>query len=244
MPALKPVPVVLEAEAPARIGRAADIRIALQSEIESGRLPPGSVLDERALAQRFEVSRTPVREALQQLATRELVRINPRQGITVAGLSIARLRSMLEVIAELEGVAAKLAARRIDDALRSQLDDALAQCHEAAVNGGAAEYRVANAAFHEAIHAGSRNRVLAGQISQARRMIQRYRIKDFQNKAQVSKSLQEHLKIARAIQAGDEDAAAQAMLAHLPVGSTGFSEFLATVPHSFFEAEPAGAEQA
>jgi DNA-binding GntR family transcriptional regulator len=224
-----------------RPGRAADIRAVLQEDIESGKLLPGAPLDERALAARFEVSRTPVREALQQLAARDLVRIAPRQGVTVARLSIAKVRAMLEYIAELEALAAKLAARRVDDDLRRQLDDTLARCQEAAVNGGAGEYIVANATFHEAIYAGSRNDYLAEQIRQARRMIQRYRIKDFQNKSQISKSLQDHLKIARAIQAGDEAVAAQAMLLHVPVGSSGFSEFLATVPMSFFEADPGDA---
>ena len=53
----------------------------------------------------------------------------------------------------------------------------------------------------------------------------------------MSKSLQDHLKVARAIQEGDEAAAAQAMLLHVPTGSTGFSEFLARMPMSFFETE-------
>jgi len=224
-----------------RQGRAGDIRAALQEEIESGKLPPGAPLDERALAARFEVSRTPVREALQQLAARDLVRIAPRQGVTVARLSIAKVRAMLEFISELESLAAKLAARRLDDELSRQLDDALARCQEAGVSGGAAEYTLANALFHEVIYAGSRNIYLAEQIRQARRMIQRYRVKDFQNKLQISKSLQDHLRIARAIQAGDEAAAAQTMLLHVPVGSTGFSEFLAMVPTSFFEADGEGA---
>lgn len=220
-----------------RGGRAADIRATLQDEIESGKLPPGTPLDERALAARFEVSRTPVREALQQLAARELVRIAPRQGISVSRLSIAKVRSMLEFISELESLAAKLAARRVDDELSRRLDDTLARCQEAAVNGGTAEYTLANALFHEAIYAGSRNEYLAEQVRLARRMIQRYRVRDFQNRQHIARSLQDHLKIARAIQAGDETLAAQIMQQHVPVGSSGFSEFLATVPMSFFEAE-------
>ena len=220
-----------------RPGRAQDIRATLQDEIETGQLPPGAPLDERALAARFAVSRTPVREALQQLAARELVRIAPRQGISVARLSIGKVRSMLEFIAELEALAAKLAARRVDDALRATLDSTLARCQDAAVTGGAAEYAVGNAMFHEAIYAGCRNQVLAEQIRLARRLIQRYRVKDFQTKQQIARSLQDHQRIARAIQAGDEALAAQAMLLHVPVGNTGFSEFLATVPMSFFEAE-------
>lgn len=227
-------------EARSRQGRSNDIRAALQDEIESGKLPPGTPLDERALAARFEVSRTPVREALQQLAARDLVRIAPRQGITVSRLSIAKVRAMLEFISELEALAAKLAARRVDDELARQLDTTLARCQDAAINGGAAEYALANALFHEAIYNGSRNVYLAEQVRQARRMIQRYRVRDFQNKQQIAKSLQDHLKIARAIQAGDEAGAAQAMLLHVPAGSTGFSEFLAMVPMAFFEADAEG----
>lgn len=218
-------------------GRAADVRAVLQDEIEAGALPPGAPLDERALAARFGVSRTPVREALQQLAALDLVRVAPRQGVTVARLSVAKLRAVLEFIAELEALCAKLAARRVDDELSKRLDDALARCQEAAVAGGAGEYTMANALFHEAIYAGSRNPYLAEQVRHARRTIQRYRVKDFQNKSQIARSLQEHLKIARAIQNGDEAAAWQTMSLHVPAGNTGFSEFLAKVPGHFFETD-------
>ncbi len=225
---------------PRAVGRAADVRSVLQDEIESGTLPPGALLDERALATRFGVSRTPVREALQQLATLDLVRVAPRQGVTVARLSVAKLRAMLEFIAELEALAAKLAARRIDDDLAHRLDSSLARCQEAAVAGGAAEYSLANTLFHEAIYSGSRNPYLTEQIRHARRTIQRYRHKDFQNKAQIARSLQDHLKIARAIQSGDEALSWQAMALHVPAGTTGFSEFLAKVPPHFFDAEAEG----
>lgn len=222
-----------------RGGRANEIRNLLQEEIESGSLPPGTPLDERALATRFQVSRTPVREALQQLAARDLVRIAPRQGVSVARLSVNQVRAMMETVGELESLVAKLAARRVDDALRAALDTALQRCQECAAQGGAAEYAIANAFFHEAIYAGSRNAYLSELIRNARRQIQRYRLKDFQSKAQINQSLQDHLAIARAIQDGDQALAAQAMLLHVPSGSTGFSEFLARMPMGFFENEPA-----
>lgn len=228
-----------ERKAP-RGGRANEIRSVLQEEIESGALPPGATLDERALAARFDVSRTPVREALQQLAVRNLVRIAPRQGVSVARLSIGEVRAIMETIGELESLCAKLAARRVDDGLRRLLDDALHRCQEAAVQGSMAEYAAANAYFHEIIYDGSRNPYLAELIRSARQQIRRYRARDFQTKVEVGKSLQDHLKVARAIQEGDEALAAQAMLAHVPAGSTGFSEFLARLPVSFFEAEGQG----
>ena len=72
----------------------------------------------------------------------------------------------------------------------------------------------------------------------ARRQIHRYRLRDFVTKAQINQSLQDHRKVARAIQEGDEVAAAREMLLHVPSGSTGFSEFLASIPMHLFEAEP------
>lgn len=221
-----------------RGGRANEIRNLLQDDIESGSLPPGTALDERALAARFQVSRTPVREALQQLAARDLVRIAPRQGISVARLSVNQLRAMMETVGELESLVAKLAARRVDDALRASLDNAVRRCQDCAAKGGAAEYAIANSFFHETIYAGSRNPYLSELIRSARRQIQRYRLKDFQSKSQINQSLQDHLAIARAIQEGDEALAAQAMLLHVPSGSTGFSEFLARMPTGFFDNEP------
>jgi DNA-binding GntR family transcriptional regulator len=116
-----------------RGGRANEIRLALQEEIESGKLPPGSPLDERALAARFNVSRTPVREALQQLAAHNLLRIAPRQGVYVSRLSISRVRAIMESVGELEAMCAKLAARRVDDALRAELDATVQKCQEAAI---------------------------------------------------------------------------------------------------------------
>lgn len=228
---------VASEESRRRGGRANEIRTALQEEIESGSLPPGAPLDERALATRFQVSRTPVREALQQLAARDLVRIAPRQGVSVARLSINQVRAIMESIGELEALAAKLAARRVDEPLRKTLDDAIQRCQDAAVQGGAAEYAIANTFFHEAVYDGARNPYLAELIRNARRQIQRYRLKDFQTRAQISKSLQDHLRVARAIQEGDEALAVNAMLMHVPSGSTGFSEFLARMPMSFFESE-------
>jgi DNA-binding GntR family transcriptional regulator len=205
-----------------RGGRANEIRNALQDEIESGKLPPGSPLDERALAARFLVSRTPVREALQQLAARDLVRIAPRQGMTVARLSISQVRSIMETIGELEGVCAKLAARRVDDELRTRLDEALQHCQDAAIQGGTEEYAQANTAFHEVIYVGSRNTYLADLIRTARRQIYRYSLRNFVTKAQINKSMQDHLKVARAIQDGDEATAAHQMILHVPSGRAGF----------------------
>ncbi|WP_236702216.1 GntR family transcriptional regulator [Cupriavidus basilensis] len=216
---------------------AAEIKAAIEAEIESGTLPPGALLDERTLAERFGVSRTPVREALQQLAAQNLVRIAPRVGVFVSRLSITQLRETLELLGELEAVAAKLAARRMDDEQRASLEASMAQCVEASNENNGKQFAEANATFHDLIYAGSHNEYLAQQIHSIRRLMQRYRPKIFLTPAQRQKALQDHRKLADAILHGDEVAAHDAMLQHAPVGTTGFSEFLSTLPASYLEGE-------
>jgi DNA-binding GntR family transcriptional regulator len=212
-----------------------DIRATLQREIETGSLRPGTVLDERALAARFEVSRTPIREALQQLAVRDLIRIAPRQGVTVTRLSIGRLREVLETVAELEVTCARLAAKRVDDTLKKNLKAGLKACETAIAKRMPSQYRSANELFHNAIYEGCRNDFLVEQIRAARSLVQRYRMRDFQTIAQLKISQLDHIAIATSISNGDENAASDAMRKHLPIGSSGFSEFIANIPPSYFD---------
>jgi DNA-binding GntR family transcriptional regulator len=213
-----------------------DIRATLQREIETGVLRPGTSLDERALAARFDVSRTPIREALQQLAVRDLIRIAPRQGITVTRLSISRLREVLETVAELEITCARLAAKRVDAELKTNLQAGLKACETAIAKNIPEQYRGANERFHEAIYEGCRNSFLVEQIRAARSLVQRYRMRDFQSQAQLKVSLADHIAIAKGISNGDESAAADAMRQHLPIGTSGFSEFIANIPPVYFDA--------
>ena len=95
--------------------QAIQIKQALEQEIVVGQLPPGKRLDEVQLAERFQVSRTPIREALQLLAANGLVQRFPRRGAFVTEIGIDSLIEMFEVMAELEGMCGRLAARRMND---------------------------------------------------------------------------------------------------------------------------------
>ena len=88
---------------------------AIQAQVLSGEMPVGTRLRQEALAAQFGVSRTPVREALRQLAATGLVELLPHRGAIVRGPSARELREAYEVRAELEGLAAELAAARISD---------------------------------------------------------------------------------------------------------------------------------
>jgi DNA-binding GntR family transcriptional regulator len=88
---------------------------AIQTSVLSGDVPVGTRLRQEALAEEFGVSRTPVREALRKLQATGLVELLPNRGAIVRGPSAREIREAYEVRAELEGLAAELAAGRISD---------------------------------------------------------------------------------------------------------------------------------
>lgn len=214
--------------------RAAEIRATLQDQIESGQRPPGSVLDEKALTQEFGVSRTPVREALQQLAANGLVRMQHRQGVTVSRLTVNQVRGLLEFFCEMEVVMAGLAARRMTADLADRLHAALAECERCVKAADVDAYEKANIRFHEVVYAAAHNEYMVDVLRNTRRMIKRYRVKPRFNQRQMEASYADHLAIVRAIEAGDEVAIAQAIRKHVPFGNSGFAEFLALVPPEYF----------
>ncbi len=217
---------------------AGEIRSKLAHEIETGRLSPGSSLDERALAERFSVSRTPVREAIAQLAAQNLVTVAPRQGVFVSRMTIPQLREMLELLGELEALCARYAARRMDGKERDSLQESVRACFAAAEASDTRLYIRENVRFHGLLHAGARNRYLADQVNSIHRQIRRYRANDFQTRQQMDKSAAEHERIAAAIMVADENGAQEAMAIHVPAGNIGFAEFLSRLPASFLQEEP------
>jgi DNA-binding GntR family transcriptional regulator len=95
--------------------KADEIALVIEEAIVSGELPPGAVLRQEQLSERFAVSRTPVREALRRLAALGLVSFEPNRGVRVRTLSRDELREAFLVRAELESLATELAAPKMND---------------------------------------------------------------------------------------------------------------------------------
>lgn len=201
-----------------RINLGDRIREALETEIVSGTLFAGSRIDEQELMERFNVSRTPAREAIQQLATAGLVTVMPRRGAVVATLSLPEYIAMLEMLTELEGLAARLSARRMPAAQRRTLEAALLGCEKAAARDDAEAYERQNRLFHETIYDGSLNPALARQLRLMRLRMRHPQRSLFDRPNRIRNSLAEHAKILAAIQAGDEDGADSAMSMHISSG--------------------------
>ncbi len=202
------------------------IRLALEDDLYTGRLTPGMPIDEPALCTRFGASRTPVREALLLLAAKGLVSIVPRSGIFVRHLDARELVAMMEGLAELEGVLARLAAGRISPGLKKALAEALQQTAARAAADDADGYARANARLHEIIYEASGNAYIVDQTRQLRLRIAPYRGQLFEKPGRLVRSQAEHTAVVDAILHDDSAGAAEAMREHVLAGGKVFAELV------------------
>lgn len=202
------------------------LRAKIEQSIYDGELQLGEAISDKRLCERYQASRTPVREALLQLAAQGLIDVVPRSGMFVAKAGLKELASLLEVFTQMEGVAASLAARRMTGEQRRLLAETQATNQHYVDAVDAAAYRQGNAEFHEIIYHGCANEVLANQIRSLRKRMSLYRRDVFDNPARIAQSHQEHLDIMKAIVAGEEEASRQAVLRHHASGGQALTDLM------------------
>jgi DNA-binding GntR family transcriptional regulator len=219
----------LKGERDKRVSRAENLLQRLEEEILLGKLPPGSRLDEKQLADRFHVSRTPVREALWHLASSGLVERRRHHGAIVKQLTLVELIEMFQVIAELEGLCARLAARRMTLAERKQLH----QIHRLAGKRiGYQDFEAffeSNNEFHENIFVGSKNRFLQQESRALRNRVNPYRRYITYQAGRMGKSHAEHEAIIKAIDSGNADEAQKLMRNHVNMLGEVVADFIASL---------------
>ncbi|WP_138933403.1 GntR family transcriptional regulator [Roseovarius arcticus] len=187
----------------------------LEAEILNGDLSPGQRLDEMTLAERFAVSRTPVREALRILATSGLVELQPRIGAVVARPTVSEVMEIFELVGELEAVASRLACERMTDAHSLRIAEAYKECCEAVCSKDVSLYMDCNDIFHRAIHDAADNRALSGQLSQLSKRLTPYRRFITFRPERREKAEKEHEMLACALRERNGEAAALAMKDHV-----------------------------
>lgn len=198
-----------------RGGRAEEISRKIADEIVLGHFGPGSRLDEVMLASRFNVSRTPVREALKQLASQGLVICRPNRGAVVAELTPEMLNRMFEAIGELEAACTRHAALRMTIADRERLCSLHAQCRTAMGAKDFDLYGRLNQEFHLVIIHACGNSVLIELTLGLRHRVASLRRSQFRNVERMSASFEEHAVILEALLAHDVITAYREMRAHL-----------------------------
>jgi len=211
---------------PPTLTHAERIRMSLEDDIFQGRLLPGNRLDEEEIATRFGVSRTPVREAMLQLVESGIVEKRPRQGCVVARLDIRRMIQMFEVMSELEGLCAKLAARRMATEERAKLAEthALSAGHLAA--GRQEEYYTASRRFHQIIVWGCHNPVLGEMATRLSLQLVPYRRFQLTYPGRAADNLADHAAVLEAIQRQDGEAAYRLFRQHTTIQGDVFAEYV------------------
>lgn len=205
------------------------VRRQIADQIISGALRPGAELDEKSLAEAFNVSRTPVREALRQLAAAHLVEWRPHQSAVVAKITPSKLVEMFEVMAELEGFCGRLAARRMTPLEHKTLISIHKKFRPFVDAKDREGYHELNKSFHEAIYAGAHNAYLREQATALYGRVAPYRAYQLKQPEALRLASEEHKAIVDAIVAGDGDKAHKLLVDHVSLSNELFADLVAAL---------------
>ena len=215
------------------VTRANNIRETLEHEIISGERQPGDRLDEPQLTKRFDASRTPVREALVELATAGLVEMQPHRSAVVAEISVHQVIQMYEVLAELEGLCARLAARRMTEEERAKFEKLHREIGRLIEKGDRDAFPTLNKQFHDMIHRGAHNEILEDQIGGINKRLAPYRRIFHDEPHDLSIPYAEHQNVVAAIQNRDENLADQIFKNHTALRADRITDFIAAFDRRF-----------
>ena len=205
---------VLQPDAADARSHAEQAYYAIRSLIVTLDLAPGSVVSEQDLMARLELGRTPVREALRRLAQERLVEVYPRRGIFVAPVDARNLASLSEVRSVLEPLAAKLAAERLAEADRAELDALIAELTDL---HDPQERRLmeVDQRIHHFVYRASHNEFLAAALDEHYMHALRIWFLALDRVSHLEDAILEHRAILEAIRDGDATRAASVMSTHV-----------------------------
>jgi DNA-binding GntR family transcriptional regulator len=191
---------------------------AISEDIVSGKLLPGCKLDEMTLAERFNVSRTPIRDALRELAATRLVQYVPRSGFSVAAIDAAMLDELFEAASEIEALCAGLCALRARTLDRTRIDQ-LHRDGKKVAHANSQAYAELNEQLHSAIYAACGSKTIEGVAIEIRQRLAPFRSRQFYSNDRRKTSVAEHDEIVAAILAFDRPRAENAMRRHISAAS-------------------------
>lgn len=192
-----------------------EVAVRLRQRIVEGHLAPGAKLNERALAEALQVSRTPLREAIKMLAAEGLVELLPNRGAVVVQLSEQDVADTFEVIAGLEGQSGELAAQRITPAELAEIRALHYEMLAAYTRRDLPTYYRLNAQIHTLINAAARNPVLTQTWRTVNARLQALRFRSNVDEAKWQRAVQEHERMVELLAARDAPALRALMAEHL-----------------------------
>lgn len=221
-----------------------EIRDSIQNDIMSGRLAPGERLDERLIAKRHKVSRTPVREAINRLAMNGLIEFRENRGAFVSSISVARVLQLCEMMSVLQTACARAAGTRIDGERLKELHRLAQEGVAISERGDSDAYAIHNLDFHKMIAEASQNLFLLDETLRMRVLLAPFEREVFKSQRRTAVSAREHLAIVEAIAGGDVDKAGRLMEHHMDLlrdDHSGFLMMISRLAEGRHRAEPAPA---
>jgi len=186
----------------------------IKGRIITAQMPPGSVINEAQLMEEFDLGRTPIREAIKQLQTENLVMVTPRKGMYVADIAVTDLSQIFEVRVELESFATKLAAQRI---IESEIDELerLAKDYQEVDPSDRDSLIKLDGEFHSLLAKATHNKFLIKEIKYYYNLSLRiwYIALNYAKPEEID--ITAHIEILEAIQAQDAEKAGQRMRKHI-----------------------------
>lgn len=205
--------VVAQSEAP--VPSSERVYQALKHRILAGMLEPGMRLVELQLATEFNVSRTPVREALKRLTAEGLIRVDPVRGIVVSDVDARELEEIFVVREVLDGLAARLAAERVSSTDLTKLHLLMDMMRDAVKTGQWEGMVQANMKFHDVLHQAAGNERLRHLTRNLLDFVRRFSTEAFASQDRGAEVIAEHEEIIRALEARDPDAAEKVARRHV-----------------------------
>ena len=202
--------------------RAADARslsgrayYAIRELIVTLELPPGAVVSERELQERLGLGRTPVREALRDLAREQLVEVYPRRGMFVSGVDVGDIAGLSEVRLVLESQAARLAAERRNEADRVATEELLRELAETAGVHDERTLIQLDQRIHRHVYRCTHNPFLAATLEEYYVLTLRIWFLALDRVERLDDAIREHREILEAIRDRDADRAEAVMRRHV-----------------------------
>jgi DNA-binding GntR family transcriptional regulator len=192
-----------------------EVATRLRQRIVEGQIAPGAKLNERALSELLNVSRTPLREAIKMLAAEGLVELLPNRGAVAASLSEQDVADTFEVIAGLEGQSGELAAQRITEAELSEIRALHYEMLAAFTRRDLSTYYRLNAQIHTLINAAARNPVLTQTWRNVNARLQALRFRSNFDEAKWQRAVKEHERMVELLAARDAEGLRQLLVTHL-----------------------------
>jgi DNA-binding GntR family transcriptional regulator len=197
------------------------VRDKLTHAILDGRLQPGDRLVEREIAALFQVSKTPVREALQELARRGLVTFRAYRGMEVRTIEPQLVRQIYEVRAALEPEALRQAMPLHDDMTKAELQSTLRESHIAGQAHDLVDLAVSNRLFHSLLYKPCPNDLLRGMIDDLADQVALISVAGWRAAFTWQEEAREHEAIFAAVETGKVREAAKLLESHIRRSLTG-----------------------